>query len=98
MQIRTLILATILASSIGSIGTVAVHAEPNNEGIEMDCPLSGNWVANGGYVIAKDAQGRYHRVYCVDGEWVDGGVITSYLTTTGSSTRPVAAVGALAGK
>ena len=45
----------------------------------MDCPVSGHWVANGGYVIAKDSQGQYHRVFCNNGQWVDGGVITSYI-------------------
>jgi hypothetical protein len=93
-RIQTVGLASMLALSLVAVPTVVAHAEPNNEGIEMDCPLGGNWVANGGYVIAKDAQGNYHRVYCVDGRWVDGGVITGYRTAPPAA-RPAAGLAAL---
>ncbi|HTE86368.1 MAG TPA: hypothetical protein VK821_16735 [Dehalococcoidia bacterium] len=90
---RTLVMASTLALGVccGPTGQIHVDAQPNNDdGIELDCPLSGNWVANGGYVIAKDAHGVYHRVFCVDGQWVDGGPILSYLTTQSTSALPIA--------
>ncbi len=92
-QVRTLAMAALLALGVccGPAGQIHVDAQPNNDdGIEMDCPLGGNWVVNGGYVIAKDSHGVYHRVYCVDGQWVDGGPILSYLTTQPTPTTPVA--------
>jgi hypothetical protein len=85
--VRGLAAGSMLVLVTVGVPATQVHAQPNDdEGIEMDCPLSGHWVVNGGYVIAKDSQGRYHRVYCVNGSWVDGGPILSYLTTQGIST------------
>jgi hypothetical protein len=66
-QLRNLAVASLLALGVccGPAQHVVVHAQDNgDEGIEIDCPLNGNWVVNGGYVIAKAPDGYYHRVYC----------------------------------
>jgi hypothetical protein len=84
-------IAALLALSVVGTPPLHAHAQDNNdEGIELDCPLAGNWVANGGYVIAKAPDGYYHRVYCNNGTWVDGGPILTYLTTPPSSHSPTA--------
>ncbi len=80
--IRTLAVATVLMLPGIGVPALYAHAQDNSgdAGIELDCPFRGDWVANGGYVIAKDAQGVYHRVFCENGQWVDGGPILTYRT------------------